>query len=263
MPTDALTRIDRSIKFPRIVLAQPGVKSQSFQSQTRIPSHEIEEKWSVHYYPERGEIFPGREVEFGIKFCHQEQLIGESHLKLNPNVASVMTCWFQSHVIGQGLGTEFAARIFTRASEISKIIGWNPPFAYAYYFLTENEHHGFDYSNQDRPVYACFRRIGLSRDFSLWRHFSRTPFDTSTPTLSQLANTGLGNLNGHGAYLEDVYNNCLRSWKAWFYAPPYLDEARQEIDLAEAERALNANFDATREALINQLEKALAAARKG
>lgn len=252
MPTDALTRIDRSIKFPRIVLAQSGVKSQPFQSQARIPSHEISEKWELqplYYYMYNGEVFPGESVRFDVRFLHKELPIGESNLLLTRTVASVMTCWFHSHTSGQKLGREFAARTYMRAHEISRMIGWDPLYAHAYYFLTENElSGGFDYSNTDLPVYESFRHIGLRRDFSPPAHLPWFGIHSS-------ASTGSGNLNEHGAFLRDVYNNCLQSWKGWFYSLRHRGEATTTIDLVEAEIALNLRHDSARKDLMSQLDQ--------
>ena len=66
--------------------------------------------------------------------------IGDTNFVLDNNGVRIFTCTkFKSLFGGQKLGEEIVARTFQRAYEVAKLMEYNPPWAFAYWFLNRED----------------------------------------------------------------------------------------------------------------------------
>ncbi|MDD5353147.1 MAG: ElyC/SanA/YdcF family protein, partial [Candidatus Omnitrophica bacterium] len=173
----------------------------SEQVRPLILSHTIDEQWNISKISED-------EFEATVEFFSGAILIGKGNLNLDRAAASIHTCWLESYLTGGKLLTEFVARIYLRAYQISQWLQFNTKYAHGYYFLSLTEEIELDYGNPTIgrlvPIYtAVFRQLGLEK-----KKLAGKP---------QLTGFYGDRYNEHLGLLDAVVNNIETNWLDWFY----------------------------------------------
>jgi hypothetical protein len=213
-----------------------------------VLSHEIEERWdNVTFFAEYGSITAS------VKFYVKDELIGKGSFDLNPEAASIHTCFFKSFREGQKIGQELAARIYWKAYEISQVLGLNTKFAHAYYTLSENEKReydagaGIDMKRKERE-YAPFRKLGLSRQSFNGKLHLGNPVSE-------------GRYFDHLAPLDEMVRTIGTNWGEMFYRDRFrslasdeeTDRRMAETDWAWVSRRINEHHTAILNSLLTKL----------
>ncbi|MBI1976904.1 MAG: hypothetical protein HYS56_05290 [Candidatus Omnitrophica bacterium] len=222
-------------------LAAPPITNRSLEKAI-VPSHEIEEEWRI--LPETD--LEKKRIVAQVRFLHQDQPIGEAWVDMDPAAVSIHACHLKSHRRGQGLGKEFAARIYERAYQLSQRLGLETKIAHAYFTLSRFEELDLDYRSSagvqeffdgiDRGVFArIFRPLGLA----------------SSPLKGKSYLNGYSGdrYSDHHASLEEVVQTIRRNWPKWFY------KKRGVVLTKKIQRILESKSDIILESIQKQLQQ--------
>lgn len=239
-----------SFSFTPHFLSAPLVVDSSTQGKqistdrSIVPSYEIKEEWKL--LPETN--LDKKRIVAQVRFLHQGRLIGEAWVDIDSTAVSIHACHLKSYRRGQGLGKEFAARIYERGCQISQRLGLETKYAHAYFTLSLPEENELDYSSTavggeffdgvDVRVFGkIFRPLGLK--------------PAPLPGKEHLNGYGDDRYKDHQAPMEEVVQTIRQNWETWFY-----QERRVVITEAdEVQRMLKVQSGIIIESIQRQLQQ--------
>ncbi|MDD5060362.1 MAG: methyltransferase domain-containing protein, partial [Candidatus Omnitrophica bacterium] len=163
-----------------------------------IFSHEIREVWNINYY--------NAHVSAGVEFFAEGEKLGLGQINIDQKTASIHTCYFKSFRPGQKLAQEFAARLYIRAFQISRVLGFETKYAHAFYTLSEIEERDLE-----ELGIAGYKEFWAKQEenYAIFRHLGLEPGKLMPPFS--------GCYSEHVAPLDEVVAGARANWKKWFY----------------------------------------------